>query len=318
VNLDHSWFLTTLACPFDRTKLLLADDRFLCESNHSFRMEMGIPVFANNPRREPRPGNMSHCALDPASPVDPFVNDWIVNTNGNLYWTIRGRLPKYPIPAWPDRPPSRSGQLLVDLGCGWGRWSLAAATAGYRALGVDIHLDAVQAANRVSREIRSECDFVCSEVDRLPFRDASVDFVFSYSVLQHIERTTVQRVFLEAKRILKPGGRILVQLPNAYGALSIVQQLRRGYREAKADSFEMRYWSPRQIAELFRRVDFAPVRLRSDGFFSQNPQLSDLSLLSTFGGIVVRTSDTLARLANAMPALARLSDSLWASSRKPD
>jgi hypothetical protein len=125
-------------------------------------------------------------------------------------------------------------------------------------------------------------------------------------------------VFLEAKRILKPGGRILVQLPNAYGALSIVQQLRRGYREAKADSFEMRYWSPRQIAELFRRVDFAPVRLRSDGFFSQNPQLSDLSLLSTFGGIVVRTSDTLARLANAMPALARLSDSLWASSRKPD
>jgi SAM-dependent methyltransferase len=215
---------------------------------------MGIPVFANNPRREPRPGNMSHCALDPASPVDPFVNDWIVNTNGNLYWTIRGRLPKYPIPAWPDRSPSRSGQVLVDLGCGWGRWSLAAATAGYRALGVDIHLDAVQAAKRVSREIRSECDFVCSEVDRLPFRDASVDFVFSYSVLQHIERTTVQRVFVEAKRILKPGGRILVQLPNAYGALSIVQQLGAGIAKQKPTASRCaighRAKSPNYFAEL--------------------------------------------------------------------
>ncbi|HYL98553.1 MAG TPA: class I SAM-dependent methyltransferase [Blastocatellia bacterium] len=303
-----------LACPLDHSDLLQINGRFDCAQGHSFEIEQGIPVLARTPRREPKPRNMRPCIPEPASPVDPFVNDWIVNTNGNLYWRVRGRLPGYPIPRWPFE--TGKGRLMVDLGCGWGRWCMSASHAGYVPIGVDIHLDAVQAARRVSLNNGSQGTFLCSEIDALPFHDATVDLVFSYSVLQHVERDKVRRVLTESWRILKPGGAIMIQLPNTYGPFNVVQQMRRGFREARADSFEMRYWSPRQIHELLRDSHFGEVKLRADGFFSQNPQISDLHLLSILSRLVVLTSYAMSKVANAVSPLRLTADSLWVISHK--
>ena len=303
-----------LACPFDGSDLCQINGRFDCAQGHAFEIEQGVPVFARMPRREPKPRNMGPCIPEPASPIDPFVNDWIVNTNGNLYWRVRGRLRSYPIPRWPFE--AGRARLLVDLGCGWGRWCMSASHAGYVPIGVDIHLDAVQAARRVFLNNGSQGTFLCSEIDALPFRDATVDLVFSYSVLQHIERDKVRRVLTESWRILKPGGVIIIQLPNAFGPFNLVQQMRRGFREARADSFEMRYWSPGQIRELFGASRFGEVKLRADGFFSQNARISDLHLLSTLRKLVVLTSYTMANAANTVSPLGLIADSLWIISRK--
>jgi SAM-dependent methyltransferase len=307
-----------LSCPFDRRPLSSIGDKLACEYGHAFAIEEGVPIFSDHPRREPKPHNMAPCVPNPNSPVDPFVNDWIVNTNGNLYWQVRGRLPHYPIPPWPGGAPVRSGAVVVDLGCGWGRWAMAAARAGYKPIGIDIHIDALQAGVRVSGKLGLDCGFVCNDIDHLPFGDDTIDCVFSYSVLQHMDRERVLKVLTEAHRILKPGGTVLIQLPNAFGLLSLAQQLRRGFREAKSGTFEMRYWSPGGISKLFQGAKFEFPTLRSDGFFSQNPQVSDLPLLSPFGKIVVRTSEVLARVANAASPLTRLSDSLWAIARKSE
>lgn len=309
---------SVLSCPIDRAPLTSTGDKLTCERGHSFAIEMGVPIFSDHPRREPKPQNMAPCAIDPASPVDPFVNDWIVNTNGNLYWQVRGRLPHYPIPQWPGGAPPRPGASVVDLGCGWGRWTMSAAKAGYKPIGIDIHVDALQAGVRVSGKLGLDCGFVCNGIDQLPFGDNTIDCVFSYSVLQHMDRERVRKVLAEARRILKPGGTVLIQLPNTFGPLSVIQQLRRGFREAKSGTFEMRYWTPGGISKLFEGAQLEPPTLRSDGFFSQNPQISDLPLLSPLGKIVVRTSHALAGVANAAPPLARLSDSLWVSARKSE
>jgi SAM-dependent methyltransferase len=205
---------------------------------------------------------------------------------------------------------------MVDLGCSWGRWCMSASHAGYVPFGVDIHLDAVQAARRVSLSNGSQGTFLCSEIDALPFHDATADLVFSYSVLQHIERDKVRRVLAESWRILKPGGDLIIQLPNSFGPFNLVQELRRGFREARADSFEMRYWSPRQIRELLRDSRFGEIKLRADGFFSQNPQISDLHLLSILGKLVVLTSSAMCKVANAISLLRLTADSLWVISRK--
>ncbi|HVO56644.1 MAG TPA: class I SAM-dependent methyltransferase [Dongiaceae bacterium] len=306
-----------LACPHDGSALRLVGDALACEQQHNFPVEHGIPILARNPRREPRPLNMAPCAVDPSSPVDPFVNDWIVNTNGNLYWRVRGKLPSYPIPVWPLPGQTGADRVLVDLGCGWGRWCIAAARIGFSPCGVDVHVDALQAASRVAAHFGLACDFLCSEIDRLPFRDDSVDFVFSYSVLQHLSRERVRRVLAEVRRILRPGGSLLIQLPNTFGALSILQQARRGFREAREDSFEMRYWTPVGIRRAFRDAGFAAIALRTDGFFSQNPQPTDLPLLSACGRLVVRTSHFLAAVANRVAPLTRLADSLLVTAQKP-
>jgi ubiquinone/menaquinone biosynthesis C-methylase UbiE/uncharacterized protein YbaR (Trm112 family) len=312
-NLD---FQDILVCPLDGTKLQALETKFVCERQHSFSIEQGVPVFTDTPRREDEPRNLPPCTIETDGKVDRFVNNWIVNTNGNLYWKARGHLKRYPIPQLPFA--ALNGKFLVDLGCGWGRWCLAADDAGFSTLGVDVHLDALQAAGRVFKQLKRSSHFLCSDIEWLPIASAIVDVVFSYSVLQHLERDKVVRTLQEASRILKPGGQIFIQLPNAAGLFSKLQQMRRGFREAKRDSFEMRYWSKRQILEAFERAGFRDIEIEADGFFSQNPQLADLDLLAPLGKLIVLISYVGRSLARAIPPLTAIADSLWIKARTPE
>jgi SAM-dependent methyltransferase/uncharacterized protein YbaR (Trm112 family) len=310
VTLCNKALLGILACPTDQTPLRIENDSLVCENSHYFAMEQGIPIFADSPRRQPVPSNMGPCPHSGANDsIDPFVNSWIVNTNGNLYWRVRGALPRYPIPNWPYG--KGDGKVVVDIGCGWGRWSIAAARAGFKPIGVDVHVDALAAATRVVRQLGVQADFVCSDAECLPLQHGAVDWVFSYSVLQHLDKTKVLRIFHEIARVLKPGGTCLIQLPNQFGLLSILRQLKRGFREAEAGTFEMRYWSRNSIRQGFQGAGFSDIAIHTDGFFSQNPQVSDLDLLSPMGKLIVITSYAGRKIADAVPILTHIADSLW-------
>ena len=59
----------------------------------------------------------------------------VAATNGFMYLHLLGKLSEYPIPDL--RLPEGNGTPLLDVGCNWGRWSIAAARKGYAATGVD-------------------------------------------------------------------------------------------------------------------------------------------------------------------------------------
>jgi SAM-dependent methyltransferase len=305
-----------LACPRDHKRFHPENGSICCEGGHRFDLENGIPVLTEHPRREPVPQNMAACRREnEQSPIDPFVDDWLVNTNGNLYWNARGRLPRYPIPQWPAK--AGNGRTLVDIGCGWGRWTMAAAHAGFKPIGIDVHLDALFAAARVSSQIDAPSSYVCSDADALPFLSGSVDVVYSYSVLQHLEKARVFETFREISRILRRGGFCLIQLPNSVGPFNLLRQARRAFRPAKADSFEMRYWSRAEVQQAIREAGLVDLTFRPDGFFSQNPQLSDLDLLSPAGKLVVLGSHAGCQVARALPFLGHLADSWFVEAHRP-
>jgi 2-polyprenyl-3-methyl-5-hydroxy-6-metoxy-1,4-benzoquinol methylase len=300
----------------DHTDLHIQDGELACERCHQFFVEQGIPVLTDQVRREAIPGNMEPCrSLDQGDSIDPFVSDWLVNTNGNLYWRARGNLRRYPIPHWPFA--GRNGQVLVDVGCSWGRWSIAAARAGYSAIGLDVHIDALAAAGRVSRQLGVQADYVCGDVEHLPFQARSIDILFSYSVLQHVDRAKVLQFFQEASRVLKPQGLCIVQLPNVFGLYNILLEAKRGFRDAKPGTFEMRYWSKTGIRDAVEGAGLRDLEIRADGFFTQNPQFSDLDLLSPAGRIVVLASHAGRKAASVLPVLTRLADSLWVKVQAP-
>jgi SAM-dependent methyltransferase len=304
-----------LVCPRDHTRLGASSGRLECERGHRFPEEEGIPVFTDQVRREPVPANMGPCRHTGSMLIDPFVSDWIVNTNGNLYRRIRGKLPRHPIPAWPLDGSYRG--LLVDLGCGWGRWCIAAARAGLSPIGVDVHIDALAAARRVARQLRAEAAFACADAECLPLAPESVDVVFSYSVLQHLDKGKARRVISEAARVLRPRGICLVQLPNARGLYNLIRQAGRGFRAAKPGTFEMRYWSRSEVRRVLESAGLTVVAMRADGFFTQNPQLSDLDLLSLGGKTIVLASHLLCLASRAFPLLAHVADSMWVQAQKP-
>jgi SAM-dependent methyltransferase/uncharacterized protein YbaR (Trm112 family) len=259
----------------------------------------------------PAPGDHDRGATPGA--VDAFVQEAIGATNGIMYRGLAGALTEYPVPRF--RGGAGDGRWMLDVGCSWGRWSLAAARAGYHAIGIDPSLDAVRAARRVAAQLGVDAAFLVGDARCLPFADGSFDLVFSYSVLQHLGREDVRQSLSDIRRVLVPGGRSLVQMPNRLGARCLYHQLRRGFREARA--FEVRYWSAAELRAEFEAA-IGPAALSVDGFFSLDPQVSDAHLLPLRYRLVVRAGERLRHLSARLPWLARVADSLYVECRRAE
>lgn len=238
--------------------------------------------------------------------VDPFVQQVVSAAAGRLFKHRRGRLEEYPIPDF--FVSDGNGQLLLDLGCNWGRWSLAAAEEGYVTVGIDPSLEAVAAARRVARQLNRPANYVVADGRSLPFRQRTFDMVFSYSVLQHFSRGDVRRSLNECARVLGSEGEYLVQMPNRFGLVSLYHQLRRCFR--RPSDFEVRYWDPRNLRETFREF-FGQATLRVDGFFGLGVGAAQPEDVAVPYGVVVCASRFLSVLTAVVPALKYLADSLY-------
>ncbi len=117
----------------------------------------------------------------------------------------------------------RPGTRLLDIACGEGDLVHFAAEQGVHALGVDFSRRAVQRA----RANLEGTGWMVADGEKLPFVSASFDYVTNIGSLEHFRDP--YRGAAEMARVLKPGGRALVLLPNAFGLLgNVLHVLRTG------------------------------------------------------------------------------------------
>lgn len=100
------------------------------------------------------------------------------------------------------------GLKVLDAGCGGGRYLKVVAEHGGSVVGVD-HSAAVSKAAELCAEL-PDVRLVQADLKRLPFEEASFDFVFSIGVMHHDVET--RAVFDSVARMVKPGGRYSVWL----------------------------------------------------------------------------------------------------------
>lgn len=143
----------------------------------------------------------------------------------------------------------RSHRRWLDAGCGHdlfeGRFTAMEREARDRASLV-IGCDAALSSLRKHRSIRR---LAASELDRLPFRNASFDLVTLHWVVEHLEDPA--RVFREIARVLAPGGLVILRTPNS--ASYYVALARIGVRlipDRLADAL-VRYMQHREPDEVF-------------------------------------------------------------------
>jgi SAM-dependent methyltransferase len=291
-----------------------------CARQHTYAVVRGIPVMLRDDTvanhdvfyESLAAENNEEPAALPLGAIDPFVQSEIVKTNGNLYRDLRGRLTRYPIPRFPVA--DGANRKVLDLGCSWGRWCVAAERAGFHAVGIDPSLRAVEAAQRVARQMGVAPEFLVSDARSLPFPNESFDLVFSYSVLQHFSHQDVYAALKEAERVLKPGGTILIQMANILGPRQMYNQIVDLIRRERK-IFRVRRWLPWHILTAFREI-VGPTTLEPDGFFTLNPQLTDVDILPPFSRFVVRLSSRLCQISADVPPLRFLADSVFVEAKK--
>jgi len=246
-----------------------------------------------------------------SSEIDPFVQRNIAATNGAFYVPVIGKLTEYPIPNL--HLPQGNGKSFLEIGCSWGRWCIAAARNGYRPTGIDPSLKGIRAARRVAQQLGIEAEYLVADGRSLPFPDESFDQVFSYSVLQHLSKTNARKTLCDIQRVLRPGGNCLIQMPNVFGIRCLYHQIRRGFRETR--DFEVRYWTASELISAFQQ-EIGPAKVFVDGYFSLNPQISDLRFMPRRYRAIVHLSEALRKMSKYFSPLMYVADSLYVSATR--
>lgn len=152
-------------------------------------------------------------------------------------------------------------RVVVEVGSGSGMASrcLHHLPGNALAVGVDVDLPALRTANETSIRV----NYVAASADGgLPFRTGSVDSVVASEVYEHLQHPAG---FLdEVRRILKPGGRLVLTTPNTQSlVLMFLRLLPRPWAKAILSRSDERqvFLHP----EFFNRYDGSPHSHRIEG-----------------------------------------------------
>lgn len=150
-----------------------------------------------------------------------------------------------------------AGDRALDLGCGNGAFTALLAQANAEPVGVDVAEGALRRARASHPGIR----FVLAPFEGpLPLEDVAFDVVWASEVIEHVADTA--RWLSEVRRVLRPGGRLLLTTPN-HGRLAIlVGGLE---RHAQPLSDHLHLYTRKSLRQILEEFGFGEIVLHAAG-----------------------------------------------------
>jgi ubiquinone/menaquinone biosynthesis C-methylase UbiE len=178
--------------------------------------------------------------------IDPLMNDWNAMAELDPLWAILsdpvkrfGKWDRQEFFSEGEREARRALALcqahrvelsygkMLDFGCGVGRMTRAFSDFFASCVGIDVSGKMIELARKFNAD-RPQCEFLDNPSTKLPFQDATFDFVFSVLVLQHLPtKNMILEYVSEFIRVAKPGGVLLFQLTNQVPLRGQIQGRRR-------------------------------------------------------------------------------------------
>lgn len=185
------------------------------------------------------------------------------------------------------------GKRVLDLGVGGGKLlGLCKKYGKYEELyGLDISSVVVKRAKRTIKELTGDLSSVFIKRadinDTLPFRAKMFDAVTCIAVLEHI--FDPHFVIAEIKRILKPGGVLILEVPNIAWfprRLSLLfGKLPETAQEEGWDGGHLHYFTFKATRDLVEKYGFETVYMGSSGLF---PKIRNIWPQLLGGNIIIK------------------------------
>jgi ubiquinone/menaquinone biosynthesis C-methylase UbiE len=155
----------------------------------------------------------------------------------------------------------RAGERVLEVGCGTGSLTLAASKrvgASGEVHGIDAAPEMIAAARRKFERAGADADLQVGRIDEIPFSDGRFDVVLASFMIFHMAEDTRRRGLPETRRVLKPGGRLLIVdfEPPKKGYLRIVTKVVLGHL---LGGEEMLRHSVHELRPLMEEAGFAGV-----------------------------------------------------------
>jgi len=144
---------------------------------------------------------------------------------------------------------TRIGAIL-DVGCGRGAWLAAMRRWGFACHGVEPSAEACARARELGLAV------ACGQLWDAGFPDASFDVVRFNHVLEHLHDPG--RALAEARRVLRPGGLLVVAVPNHAGVV------RQAFRRAEDVPYHLFAFTPPTLERLLTAAGLEVLELRTE------------------------------------------------------
>lgn len=155
------------------------------------------------------------------------------------------------------------GRRVLDLGCRYGALTRAY-VEGNEVVGVDVDREALAEAAKLGIET------VWADVDEpLPFSDSTFDVVVAGELLEHVRNP--DQVVAEARRLLRPGGRIVGSVPNAFRLKNRLRFL--AGRAPENDPTHLHMFTPQAVRDLLAGYDEIELTFISSRLLRVHPRL---------------------------------------------
>jgi SAM-dependent methyltransferase len=152
------------------------------------------------------------------------------------------------------------GERVLDLGCGAGRFLAVLREAGAEAVGVEL---AQAAAERARANVPGADVRLVGEDGSLPLGHGEVDLVWCSEVLEHVP--DVGHLLLEARRVLRRGGRLLLTVPFHGRLQAAAIALTRFDAHFDPLGQHVRFFTARSLARTLDAAGYAPVAIGARG-----------------------------------------------------
>ena len=244
------------------------------------------------------------------------VQQQIAATNGRHFIDRTGKLIDYPVYKLPVKM-VQGKKIMLDIGCGWGRWLVAGCNAGYIPIGLDIRLEFCKTNRRVLFDQKKQGYSIVADLENIPFRENVFDLVWSFSVIQHTHVERLKNCIQHINRILANDGFTYLEFPNSKGIRNRFGVVQDSAGKDDYNSWNVRYYSPKEYEIMFNEF-LSHFSYANHSFLGIGILPEDLKYVSLKNKIICTMSLVGSFFADIIPGLKNFSDSIYIRASKKE